>query len=92
MTFDQRFRGEQAISAAIRSLLVEHMPMVVFVHAEPESMLRRRPQFVDVVGVANMLEASRLTVSQWSVGLGKRPVPQAGQPVVWVVVTFVVGE
>lgn len=86
IAIDQRFRGEQVISAAIRSLLVEHMPMVVFVHAEPESMLRRRPQFVDVVGVANMLEASRLTVTQWSVGLSERPVPQAGQPVVWVVV------
>jgi hypothetical protein len=42
VSFDQRFRGDQIISAAIKSVLVEHMPLVVFAHAQEESMLLRR--------------------------------------------------
>ncbi|MHC4416180.1 MAG: DUF7088 domain-containing protein [Planctomycetota bacterium] len=86
VTFDQRFGGEQAISAAIRSLLVEHMPMVVFVHAQGESMLRRRARNVDLLGAMTVLEASRFEVEEWNVGQGDKPAPVVGQPVVWIVV------
>ncbi len=86
VAYDQRFRGEQAIAAALRTLLVEHMPMVVFVHAQDESMLRRRPQNVDLAGAAGLLEASRYELREWPVGRGDRPVPAPGQDGVWIVV------
>ncbi|MCH2162870.1 MAG: ABC transporter permease, partial [Phycisphaerales bacterium] len=38
--FDRRFRGEETLAAAIRSLRAESMPRVVFVHPEEGSMLR----------------------------------------------------
>jgi hypothetical protein len=85
VAFDRRFRGEQVISAAIRSMLVEQMPMVVFVHSERSPLLRENAQRADLVGVAGLLDASRFEVREWSVGRNDRPVPQAGQPVVWIV-------
>lgn len=86
VTFDQRFRGEQLISAAMRSLLVEHMPMVVFMHAEEGSWLRQRDRQIDLFGVGTMLSASRFVVEEWKVGASgaERPSPERGQPVVWV--------
>ncbi len=86
VTFDQRFRGEQAISAAIRSQLVDHMPMVVFIHAQDESMVRRRDRQVDLVGATNVLKAARFEVQEWVVGKSDTPVPAQGQPMVWIVV------
>ncbi len=86
VTFDQRFRGEQMISAAIRSLLVDHMPMVVFVHGQDQSMLGRRSQNVDLLGPAQILRAGRYEVAEWIVGQSEPPTPAARQPVVWVVV------
>jgi hypothetical protein len=86
VAFEARFGGEQVISAAIRSLLVEQMPMVVFVHNEASSMLRSNAQNADVLGVATLLDRNRFTVREWSVGNTERPVGEAGQPVVWVVV------
>lgn len=88
ITFDQRFRGETLIAAAMRSLMVEHMPMVVFVHAEEGSWLRQRDRQIDLFGSAAMLQAARFDVREWSVGSGgahaERPTPQRGQRVVWV--------
>jgi hypothetical protein len=87
--FDQRFRGEQLISAAIRSLLVERMPRVVFVHAENEPLLQRRdPQRnADLVGVAQALQMSRYEVAEWNVAQQReRPGAAPGQSVVWVIV------
>ncbi|MHC4109056.1 MAG: hypothetical protein ACYSTY_13335, partial [Planctomycetota bacterium] len=86
ISFDQRFRGEQVISAAIRSLRVEHMPMVVFVHAEEGSMLRSRDRQVDLLGAAASLQASRFDLREWNVGSADRPRPAAGQTAVWIVI------
>jgi hypothetical protein len=86
VAFDRRFRGEQIISAAIRSLLVEQMPMVVFVHAEEASMLRADAQRADLVGVASLLETYRFDVREWRVGDDDRPVPRQGQRTVWIIV------
>ncbi|MFK7959367.1 MAG: Gldg family protein [Phycisphaerales bacterium] len=83
--FDRRFRGEQVISSAIRSLLVDAMPMVTFVHAEPDSLLRQRPDATDVFGIKTALEATRFDVREWRLPSGDRPVPNPGQPVVYVV-------
>ncbi|MHC4588634.1 MAG: DUF7088 domain-containing protein [Planctomycetota bacterium] len=86
VTFDQRFRGDQIISAAIRSVLVEQMPLVVFAHAQEESMLLRRGQNIDLVGAAAVLEASRFDIAEWIVGQSDRPAAKPEQPVVWIIV------
>ena len=86
VAFDRRFRGEQVISAAIRSLLIDQMPMVVFVHGEDSSMLRADAQHADLVGVASLLETYRFDVRQWRVGEDDRPVPRRDQRAVWIIV------
>lgn len=87
VTFDQRFRGEQLISSAIRSLTVDHMPLVVFVHAEENTLLKPREKQADVVGVMNMLKASRFEVGEWMVAkAAAKPVGAKGQAIVWVVI------
>lgn len=86
VSFDRRFRGEQVISATIRSLLVEHLPMVVFMHAQEASMLRGRSGQVDLVGVAATLRVSRFAVREWAVGSMERPTAAPRQAIVWVVV------
>ncbi len=84
VTFDRRFRGEQLIASTIRSLLTEHMPMVVFVHAEARSLLAPEERNVDLAGVASNLKAARFDVREWIVHRTERPKPADGQPVVWV--------
>lgn len=86
LTFDRRFRGEQLLSATIRSLLVDHMPMVVFVHNEPQSLMRRDPKNTDLLGVATLLSLSRFEIREWIVADGEPPQPAPRQKVVWVVV------
>jgi hypothetical protein len=83
---DQRFRGEQLLSAAMRSLTVEHMPKVTFVHAEPQSLLRPRDRNVDLYAMAVALNASRFEVDEWLIDQMEKPQPRPGQPAVWVVV------
>ncbi len=86
VTFDQRFRGEQLIAAAIRSLTVEHMPLVVFVHSEERSLLRQHERQIDLFGTATMLMASRFEIMEWTAGEQERPQAKPGQPVVYVVI------
>ncbi len=86
VTFDRRFRGEQMIASAMRSLLVNPMPLVVFVHAEDQSLLQRREMNLDLVGPASILKASRFDVKEWIVTLSDPPTPKAGQQVVWIVI------
>ncbi len=87
VAFDQRFRGEQAISSAIRSLRSGgKMPAVFLVHGGEESMLSRRASNVDFSGAAEMLRASRYEVREWNVAGSARPTPPADRPVVWIVV------
>jgi hypothetical protein len=87
VTFDQRFRGEQLISSTIRSLTVDHMPLVVFVHAEENTLLKPQPKQADVVGVMNMLKASRFEVGEWMVGArSSKPSGAKGQSTVWLII------
>jgi hypothetical protein len=87
ITFDQRFRGEQLISAAIRSLTLEQMPLVVFVHAEEGSLLQQRERQADLTGAAAMLRSTRYNVQEWIVTkTAERPQPHRSQKAVWVVV------
>lgn len=85
-TFDRRFEGEQVIGAAIRSLLVDTVPMAVFVHAEEGSILASRPDATDVVGLQRAMERSGIDVREWGIVRGERPVAEPGQPVAWIVV------
>ena len=82
---DQRFRGEQIISSAMRSLQSDVLPTVVFVHAQENSILGQRPNNVDVRAVRGLLETSRIHVLEWMPNKGSRPTIDDG-PVVWVVI------
>jgi hypothetical protein len=88
VTFDQRFRGEQLISAAIRSLTVPVMPLVVFVHAEEGSLMRQRDKQADLLGVASMLQSSRFEIAEWRMAdpASQRPATGPGQAIVWIIV------
>ena len=87
VTFDQRFRGEQAISAAIRMLADGgEMPVVVLVHAQDESLLSRRAQNIDFMGSAEILRASRFDVREWIVPRSEKPGVPRDRVSVWVVV------
>ncbi|MHC5022989.1 MAG: hypothetical protein ACYTGG_03620 [Planctomycetota bacterium] len=93
VTFDQRFRGEQVLAASIRSMTVEHMPLVVFVHADGQSLLRRRDRAADLVGPSTTLRAARFDVEEWMIGQDQqRPTGESGQPVVWIVVPPLFGQ
>jgi len=83
--FDQRFRGEQIISSAMRSLQSSVQPTVVFVHAEKHSLLGYRENNVDLNAVKGLLETSQFKVEEWIPHNGPRPIPPEG-PVVWVVI------
>lgn len=87
ITFDQRFRGEQLLSSTIQSMIVDSMPMVVFVHGQSESILRSGQSRVDLVGVGSVLRSMRYDVREWPITNLDRPQPRAGQRTVWIVVT-----
>lgn len=82
---DQRFRGEQIISSAMRSLQSEVLPTVVFVHAEEHSLFGQRQNNNDVQAVRGLLETSRVAVREWIPSDAPRPTSISG-PVVWVVI------
>ena len=85
IAFDQRFRGEQIISSAMRSLQSDVLPTVVFVHAEENSLLGQRPNNNDVRAMRGLLETSRFGVGEWIPVNNLRPNFGDG-PVVWVVI------
>ena len=82
---DQRFRGEQIISSAIRSLHAKNQPTIVFMHAEEDSMLIRRSNNIDLWAARGLLETSRFGVMEWIPFDGPAPSVPEG-PVVWVVI------
>jgi ABC-2 type transport system permease protein len=82
---DQRFRGEQIISSAMRSLQSDVLPTVVFVHAEKNSLLGQRQNNNDVRAAMGLLEMSRFGVEEWIPFDGRRPTIDDG-PIVWIVI------
>lgn len=82
---DQRFRGEQIVSSAMRSLQSDVLPTVIFVHAEENSLLGQRPNNIDVRAMRGLLETSRFDVGEWIPVNNPRPNFGDG-PVVWVVI------
>lgn len=86
VTFDRRFRGEQLLSAAIRSLVDGLDPVVIFVHDRETSILQKDSQNIDVSGAAAMLEAARMKVVEWSVSSEGRPLVPLDSPSCWIIV------
>ncbi|MBL9121190.1 MAG: ABC transporter permease [Phycisphaerae bacterium] len=84
--FDVAGRAEQVLAGAVRSLTITTMPMVLFVHAEPTSVLARSQDHNDVAAMADALRTARYVVREWSVVAEDRPAPPRGQRAVWVVV------
>ncbi|MEC8560666.1 MAG: ABC transporter permease [Planctomycetota bacterium] len=82
---DRRFRGEEVLAGAIRSLDLEERPWVVLVHGEDRRMLRPSEQGSDFYALADALRAARHDVVEWNVNTSDRPIPPAGTRPVWVV-------
>ena len=86
VAFDRRFRGEQVIGAAMRSMRAGELPVVVFVHSGAAGALRPSPEHADFAAAADALRAARFEVREWIPGEGPEPTAAKGRPVVWVVV------
>ncbi|MCH2136203.1 MAG: Gldg family protein [Phycisphaerales bacterium] len=84
IAIDQRFRGDQVLASAIRSIRDGSTPRVVFVHAEEGSLLDGS-QPADVSGPAAMLAASRIEVQEWRPSSGTQPEPWRSGPTAWVI-------
>ena len=84
--FDRRFRGEQLLSAAIHSLSIESPPIVVFMHVEPASLLRRTPEGGDLAAIADELRAARFEVREWNAAVGGSPRIEEGRRAVFVAI------
>jgi len=82
---EQRFRGEQIISSALRSLDAAVIPNVVFVHAEQDSLLSKNKEGIDLSAVQGLLETSRFRVLEWIPADGARPTLN-DEPVVYVII------
>lgn len=85
IAIDQRFRGDQVLAAAIRSIRDGIIPRVVFVHAEDGSVLGGQSK-TDVSGPAAMLAASRIEVQEWRPADGRELEPWTSGPTAWVIV------
>lgn len=85
VAFDQRFRGEQLIAAAIRSLADARQPRVVFVHDETGSVLKGGQPDTDVAGVASMLRAGGFVVQEWRPSVDAEKPTWSEGPTAWVV-------
>ncbi|MGI9013946.1 MAG: DUF7088 domain-containing protein [Phycisphaerales bacterium] len=86
ITFDQRFRGEQLLSSTIQAMLIDPMPMVIFVHDRPQSLLRQSQDHVDLFGAGTLLMAAGYDVREWQVSEVEQPRAKDGQTRVWIVV------
>lgn len=77
-TPDRRFRGEEAIAAAMRSLQTPQRLCLVIVHAEPRSLLKPAGNGADLSAVADAVRLGRGEVLEWSVTSGGEPTGAAG--------------
>ena len=83
---DRRFRGEEVLAGAIRSLQMDERPWVVFVHAEDRQMLRPSENGSDLFALSDALQAARYDIAEWNVTIGERPIAPTGTRPVWVIV------
>ncbi|HMN96979.1 MAG TPA: hypothetical protein PKC43_13365 [Phycisphaerales bacterium] len=82
---DRRFRGEQVLAAAIRSLL-RPPPTVVLLHAEEGSPLKAAPDRNDLAAAAESLRAARYDLREWRHEDAAPPVPIGAAEAIWIVV------
>lgn len=73
VSFDRRFRGEQAIASAMRALRGGAPPVAVFVHAGPPGQLRQSADGTDMAAAADALRSARFDVREWVPGQGAQP-------------------
>jgi ABC-type transport system involved in multi-copper enzyme maturation permease subunit len=85
-TPDRRFRGEEAIAAAMRSLCSTDRLCVVLVHAEQRSMMKPSPNGADLAAVVDALRLGRADVLEWIVTAGGEPTGAEGARRAYVVV------
>ena len=81
--FDRRFRIEQLVSAAIRSVLDSKRPQVILVHAHDKSVLDVSSDGNDASAISDALRAARIEVREWSVVTAAKPVAPADA--VWLI-------
>jgi hypothetical protein len=83
------FEGEEAVDAALLSLMQKHRPKVVFVSIDPENLISAGGPLSHI---ARRLRRGNFRVYQWSPQSPNPQMPQAGPPpasgkgVIWVVV------
>ncbi len=85
VAFNWGFRGEEVLASSLRTLAGAKMPEVVFVHAEPSTLLKSSTDRSDLVAMADALRASGSRVIEWMPHLGKRPVAESGVTQVFVI-------
>ncbi|MCP4758333.1 MAG: ABC transporter permease subunit [Planctomycetes bacterium] len=85
VAFDQRFRGEQIIASAIRSIADEVTPRVVFVHDGTVSALQPSNPDIDVSGAVSMLRAGGMQVEEWQPHQSPVRPDWAAGPTAWVI-------
>ena len=66
--FDRRFRSEQVLTAAIRSLAGGGAFRVVIMHSQDRSLFAPSSDGVDLAGVIDTLRAARIPVVEWRMG------------------------
>ena len=81
--FDRRFRGEQLLSAAIRSLDMQAAPVAILMHTEPRSLLRREENGGEAAAIADELRAARFEVREWRPADGELPLAEGDGPAVF---------
>ena len=72
--FDRRYRMEQLIDGAIRSILDDQKPEVIFVHAEDRSMLVSAADGFDCTAMSDACRAARISVREWRITAEPRPI------------------
>ncbi len=86
ISFDRRFRGEQAIASALRALKVGKPPVAVFVHAGALGILRPSADGNDFAAAADALRGARFEVREWTPADAPQPAVAAGTTIVWIIV------
>ncbi len=82
--FDRRFRMEQLIDAAMRSILDDARPELVIVHAEDRSLLLPTGDGSDLSAIADACRAARIDLREWQVTAAPQPIARPLS--VWMVV------
>jgi ABC-type transport system involved in multi-copper enzyme maturation permease subunit len=75
---DRRFRGEEAIAAAMRSLQSKERLCLVLVHAEQRSLMKPTGNGADLSALVDAVRLGRGEVLEWIVTAGGEPTGAAG--------------